>query len=82
MKRPLPIAAVVTAGLLLLGAPFLGVRFSQPDDRVLPEGNPAREVSERLRADFSSRETNAFAVITASDEPVAGGDVAAAAATL
>src|SRR5215212_8544401 len=82
MKRPLPIAAVVTAGLLLLGAPFLGVQFAQPDDRVLPEGNPAREVSERLREDFSSRETNAFAVLTADDAPLADGDVAAAAATL
>jgi RND superfamily putative drug exporter len=82
MRRPLPVAVGVTIGLLLLGAPFLGVRFAQPDDRVLPEGNPAREVSERLRADFSSRETNAFAVVTAEDEPVADGDVAAAAATL
>jgi putative drug exporter of the RND superfamily len=82
MKRPLPIAAVVTAGLLLLGAPFLGVQFAQPDDRVLPEGNPAREVSTRLREDFSSRETNAFAVVTADDGPVADGDAAAAAATL
>ena len=82
MKRPLPIAAVVTAGLLLLGAPFLGVQFAQPDDRVLPEGNPAREVSTRLREDFSSRETNAFAVVTADGGPVADGDVAAAAATL
>jgi RND superfamily putative drug exporter len=82
MKRPLPIAVGVTAGLLLLGAPFLGVKFAQPDDRVLPEGNPAREVSERLRRDFSSRETNAFAVVTADDAPVADGDVSAAAATL
>src|SRR5215213_848933 len=82
MKRPLPIAAVVTVALLLLGAPFLGVKFAQPDDRVLPEGNPAREVSERLREDFSSRETNAFAVLTADDAPLADGDVAAAAATL
>src|SRR5215213_2786085 len=82
MKRPLPIAVVVTAALLLLGAPFLGVQFAQPDDRVLPEGNPAREVSERLREDFATRETSAFAVVTAGDDPVADGDVAAAAATL
>ncbi len=82
MKRPLPIAAGVTLALLLLGLPFLGVVFGQPDDRVLPEGNPAREVSERLRADFSSRETNAFAVVTADDGAVVDGDVAAAAATL
>src|SRR5918998_1875767 len=82
MKRPLPIAAVVTVALLLLGAPFLGLQFAQPYDRVLPEGNPAREVSERLRRDFSSRETNAFAVVTAGDDPVVDGDVSAAAATL
>src|SRR5918997_5822454 len=82
MKRPLPIAVVVTAALLLLGAPFLGVQFAQPDDRVLPEGNPARVVSERLREDFGTRETNAFAIVTAGDDPVVDGDVAAAAATL
>ena len=41
--------SVVVALLLVLGAPFLGVRFGLPDDRVLPEGNAAREVSERLR---------------------------------
>ena len=82
MKRPLPIAVVVTAALLLLGAPFLGVQFAQPDDRVLPEGNTAREVSERLREDFATRETSAFAVITAGDDPVVDGDVSAAAATL
>jgi RND superfamily putative drug exporter len=82
MKRPLPIAVVVTTALLLLGAPFLGVQFAQPDDRVLPEGNPAREVSERLREDFATRETSAFAVVTAGDDPVVDGDVSAAAATL
>src|SRR5918997_1205935 len=82
MKRPLPIAAAVTVGLLLLGAPFLGVQFAQPDDRVLPQGNPAREVTERLREDFSSRETGAFAVVTEGEDPVPDGDVSAAAATL
>jgi RND superfamily putative drug exporter len=82
MRRPIVVAVVVTAALLALGVPFLGVQFAQPDDRVLPEGNPAREVSERLREDFSSRETGAFAVVTEGEDPVADGDVSAAAATL
>src|SRR6266536_305490 len=36
MRRPVPIATAVVAVLLVLGAPFLGVRFGLPDDRVLP----------------------------------------------
>ena len=36
MRRPVPIALAVVAFLVLLGTPFLGVRFGLPDDRVLP----------------------------------------------
>ena len=38
MRRPIPVATAVIALLLVLGAPFLGLRLTQPDDRVLPPG--------------------------------------------
>ena len=38
MRRPLPVATAVIALLLLLGAPFLGIRLGTPDDRVLAPG--------------------------------------------
>jgi len=47
---------------------------------VLPEGNPAREVSERLREDFDSDEADAFPVVVT--EPVTDTQVDAYAAEL
>jgi putative drug exporter of the RND superfamily len=67
MRRPVAVSGVVIAALLVLGAPFLRVAFGQPDDRVLPDGNSAREVSERLREDFSSNESFAFGVVARDD---------------
>ena len=63
MRRPIPVATAVVALLLFLGAPFLGVEFGQPDDRVLPAEASSREVSQQLRDDFDTQEANAFAVV-------------------
>ena len=63
MRRPLPIALAVVAVLLLLGGPFLGVRFGLPDDRVLPTSAVSRQVSDAIRADFGARDTGTLAVV-------------------
>ena len=63
MRRPLPIAAAVVALLLLLGAPFLGVRFGLPDDRVLPAGAASRQVADALRTGFAADESGALSVV-------------------
>ena len=63
MRRPLPVAAVVVAFLLLLGTPFLGVRFGLPDDRVLPAGAASRQVADALRSGFAADETGALSVV-------------------
>jgi RND superfamily putative drug exporter len=63
MRRPLTVTVVVVAFLLFLGLPFFNVVFASPDHRVLPDGNSAREVSERLETDFDSPEANAFPVV-------------------
>jgi RND superfamily putative drug exporter len=73
MHRPVPVAAVAVAFLLLLGAPFLRIAFGFPDDRVLPEGASSREVSEVLRADYSANESRATSVVL-HDEVGALGD--------
>ena len=67
MRRPLVVTVSVVAFLLFLGLPFFSVVFASPDHRVLPEGNPAREVSERLETDFDSPEANAFPVVLTED---------------
>jgi len=63
MRRPLAVTVAVVAVLVVLGLPFFRVAFGSPDHRVLPEGNPAREVSESLREDFASDEADAFPVV-------------------
>src|SRR5918994_1160226 len=77
MRRPIPIATAVIALLLVLGAPFLGLRLSSPDDRVLQESSDVRQVHDVIRAEFSSEEAGALSVVA----PDAGGagdaDVAA-----
>jgi putative drug exporter of the RND superfamily len=63
MRRPLIVTVVVVSLLIALGLPFFQAQFGSPDHRVLPEGNPAREVSEHLDEDFASAEANAFPVV-------------------
>jgi RND superfamily putative drug exporter len=53
----------VVAFLVLLGAPFLGVRFGLPDDRVLPAQAEGRQVAEAVRTSFASDETGALSVV-------------------
>ena len=63
MRRPIPVALGVVAVLLLLGAPFLRVQFGTPDDRVLPESAPSRDVSETLRNEFEGDASESFPVV-------------------
>jgi RND superfamily putative drug exporter len=63
MKRPIVIAVVVITGLLLLGAPFLQIRFGAPDDRVLPPQASSRQVEEQLRRNFTAEEDDALRIV-------------------
>ena len=63
MRRPLPIALAVVAFLVLLGSPFLGVRFGLPDDRVLPAQAQGRQVADAVRDNFATDEAGALSVV-------------------
>jgi RND superfamily putative drug exporter len=63
MRRPAPIALAVVAFLVLLGTPFLGVRFGLPDDRVLPPSAEGRQVADAIRAGFATDESAALSVV-------------------
>ena len=52
MARPVAVLVPTLAVLLLLGAPFLHVRFNAPDARILPEHVPSRAAFDRLVAEF------------------------------
>jgi putative drug exporter of the RND superfamily len=63
MRRPVPIALAVVAFLVLLGTPFLGVRFGLPDDRVLPASAEGRQVADAIRDNFATDESSALSVV-------------------
>ena len=62
-RRAVAVAAGVVTLLVVLGLPFLRVAFGTPDERVLPEGSPARTATERLRSEFDSSESDAFPIV-------------------
>jgi RND superfamily putative drug exporter len=53
MRRWLPVGLAVVAVLLLLGLPFLSVKWGFPDDRVLPTSATSHQVGDRLRTGFA-----------------------------
>jgi putative drug exporter of the RND superfamily len=72
MRRPVPAALAVIAVLLVLGAPFLGVEFGLPDDRVLPPDADSRTVQDEIRSNFSSRESDTLPVVALGTGPASG----------
>jgi uncharacterized membrane protein YdfJ with MMPL/SSD domain len=52
MRRPIPVATLSAGFLILLGLPFLGIKFNTVDATVLPQGAGARVAYERINAEF------------------------------
>ncbi|MFJ7159382.1 MMPL family transporter [Streptomyces sp. NPDC101118] len=71
MRRPLAYGGAALSVLVLLGTPFLGVRFGLPDDRVLPASAPARQLYDQVRAGFTVEESDAVQLIAAASDPAA-----------
>jgi putative drug exporter of the RND superfamily len=64
MRHAIPVGLAIIALLLVLGAPFLGIKWGFPDDRVLPSSASARELGDELRQNFAVDEaTNVTVVI-------------------
>lgn len=82
MRRALPIGAAVIAVLLLLGAPFLGVKWGFPDDRMLPSSVSARQVGDQLRNDFAVNPLTNVTVVMPDAEGVSAEDLSRYAAAL
>ena len=80
MGRAVPIGLAVTALLVVLGAPFLGVRWGFPDDRVLPSSLSAHQVGDQLRNDFVNNSDTAVTIVVpdATDWPPRSSRYAAA----
>ena len=53
MRRAVPIGVAVVALLVALGAPFAGVKWGVPDDRVLPRSSSPHVVGDQMRTRFT-----------------------------
>ena len=69
MKRPVITGGAVVALLVVLGLPFLGVRFGLPDDRVLPKSNAVQQTHQVLRSDFAGRSGEPVLVVAPRGTP-------------
>ncbi|MFC9944462.1 MMPL family transporter [Streptomyces pratensis] len=65
MRRAPVFAVVTTVGLVLLGLPFLGVKFGTADDRQLPATAESRVVQEHIREGFPGSPGGGLEVLAA-----------------
>lgn len=77
-----PIGLSVVALLVLLGVPFLGVKWGFPDERVLPRSATARQVADMLDNDFPGGLGNSVTVVLPDARGVTPADLQGYAAAL
>jgi putative drug exporter of the RND superfamily len=63
MRRAIPIGLAGVTLLVLLGAPFLGVKWGFPDDRVLPQSATAHQVGNELRTSYADDSETSVSVV-------------------
>ena len=56
MRHPVAVLVPTLGCILLLGVPFLHVRFNAPDSSILPASVPSRTAFDRLQRDFGEGE--------------------------
>lgn len=62
-RRAVPVALAAVAFLVLLGIPFLSVRWGFPDDRVLPTSSPTHQLGDQLRNSYTNNLEAAVSVV-------------------
>ena len=82
LRQAVPLGLSVATLLVVLGLPFLGVKWGYPDDRALPESLSARQVGEAQRNDFSNNSEAAVSVVLPEADGVSRGDLERYAAEL
>jgi RND superfamily putative drug exporter len=75
LRHAVPIGLAGVALLLLLGAPFLGVRWGFPDDRVLPRSAAAHQVGDQLRSNFVDNSETAVTIVIPNANQLAPDDI-------
>ncbi len=67
MRRPVFVLVAVTAGLLVLASPFLGVKWGSVDHRILPHDAPSYVATEKLADEFGSEASSATVLLDGTD---------------
>ena len=67
MRRPVVVMVVIVAGLLLVAAPFLGVKWGSVDYRVLPPDQPAHVAAVKLNTEFGQEKSTANVLLETGD---------------
>jgi RND superfamily putative drug exporter len=67
MRRPVAVLVPTLAVLLILGSPFLHVRFNAPDSTILPASVPSRAAFDRLAGAFGEGEFAPIALAIRTD---------------
>src|SRR5215217_5922941 len=75
MHKAVPLGLAGVALLLLLGTPFLNVRWGFPNDRVLPTSASAHQVGDELRRDFTSNSDTAVTIVIPDADGLAPADI-------
>jgi RND superfamily putative drug exporter len=68
MRRPVVIGLVITAGLLVIASPFLGVKWGSVDYRVLPPDQPAHVAAVKLNTEFGQERSTANVLLDTTDQ--------------
>lgn len=63
MRRPIPVITVVTALLLVLASPVLGLRLSLADARELPASASAHQVQAAIDGNYSANEMEPMLIV-------------------
>ncbi len=82
LRRAMPVGLSVVVLLLLLGVPFLGVKWGFPDERVLPRSASARQVADMLDNDFANGLGTSVSVVVPDAHGVSPGELQRYAAEL
>lgn len=82
IRHAVPVAVAGVTVLVLLGTPFLGVKWGFPDDRALPRSASAHQVGDRLRTGFADDSSATISAVVPEAAGLAPGDLERYAAAL
>ncbi|HEX3786243.1 MAG TPA: MMPL family transporter [Pseudonocardiaceae bacterium] len=67
LRRPLRFVLPIVAVLIVLGVPFLSIRFGAADEKQLPPGDPTRQVAETITQYFPADSDSALRIVLRGD---------------